>query len=99
MVSLRSIFYYKYDRSTLSLYPEVLEGRFSKGGSRRVEFLNFRHFSSLFVISTFYRFRTLLSGVRCIFEIDYSTTQTGVYHAWDFDILAVRWIRHCRRDA
>jgi hypothetical protein len=41
-----NIFYYKYDRSTLSFDPEALEGRPSKGGSRRVEFLNFRHFSS-----------------------------------------------------
>jgi hypothetical protein len=31
MVSLRSIFYYKYDRSTLSLDPEALEGRLSTG--------------------------------------------------------------------
>jgi hypothetical protein len=30
--------------STLSLDPEALEGRFSKGGFRWVEFLNFRHF-------------------------------------------------------
>ncbi len=43
MVSLRSIFYYKYDRSTQSFDPEVLEGRFSKGGSRRVEFINFNY--------------------------------------------------------
>ena len=41
-----NIFYYKYDRSTLSFDPEALDGRPSKGGSRRVEFLNFRHFSS-----------------------------------------------------
>ena len=31
MVSLRSIFYYKYGRSTLSLDPEDLEGRLSTG--------------------------------------------------------------------
>jgi hypothetical protein len=30
-VSLRSIFYYKYDRSTLSFDPEALEGRLSTG--------------------------------------------------------------------
>jgi len=46
MVSLRSIFYYKYDRSTQSFDPEALDGRLSTGSSRRVEFLNFRHFSS-----------------------------------------------------
>ena len=31
MVSLRSIYYYKNDRSTQSLDPEVLEGRLSTG--------------------------------------------------------------------
>ncbi len=31
MVSLRSIFYFKYDRSTLSVDPEALEGRLSTG--------------------------------------------------------------------
>jgi hypothetical protein len=31
MVSLRSIFYNKYDRSTQSFDPEVLEGRLSTG--------------------------------------------------------------------
>ena len=31
LVSLCSIFYYKYDRSTLSLDPEALEGRLSTG--------------------------------------------------------------------
>jgi hypothetical protein len=31
MVSLRCIFYYKYDRSTQSLDPEALEGRLSTG--------------------------------------------------------------------
>jgi hypothetical protein len=31
MVSLRSISYYKYDRSALSLDPEALEGRLSMG--------------------------------------------------------------------
>ena len=46
MVSLALHHFYINDRSTQSLDPEVLEGRFSKGGSRRVEFLNFRHFRS-----------------------------------------------------
>ncbi len=50
-VSLRSIFYYKYDRSTLSFDPEALEGRPSKGGSRRVEFLKFRHFRSFLILA------------------------------------------------
>ena len=31
MVSLRSILFYKYDRSILSFDPEVLEGRLSTG--------------------------------------------------------------------
>ena len=38
-------------RSTQSLDPEALEGRLSKGGSRRAEYLNFRHFSSLFTLA------------------------------------------------
>ena len=42
MVSLRSIFFYKYDRSTQ---------RLSTGGSRRAEFLNFRHFRSFLILA------------------------------------------------
>ena len=38
---------------------------------KMTEFLNFRHFSS-FVVNTFYRFKTVPLGVKCIFEIAYN---------------------------
>ena len=62
MVSLRSIFYSKYDLSTQ---------RLSTKGSLWLEFFNFRHFSSFIVISTFCRFRILLSGVCSFFEMGF----------------------------
>ncbi len=43
--SLRSVFSIKIDHSTQSFDPEALEGRFSKEGSRRVEFLKYSIFN------------------------------------------------------
>ena len=36
MVSLRSIFYYKYDRSTQSLDPEALDGQYVRRGTSMI---------------------------------------------------------------
>ena len=44
MVSLRSIFYYKYDRSTQSFDPEALDGQNSLTLGILAHFSHFRHF-------------------------------------------------------
>jgi len=57
MVSLRSV-----------IYKKIVRPR----GSRQAEFLNFRsflNFSSFVFVNTFYRFKTLPSGVKYIFEM------------------------------
>jgi len=43
---------------------------------------NFRHFSSFIVESTFYRFKTVLSGVKCIFEIAFNNNAADPVHLW-----------------
>ena len=44
MVSLRSIFYYKYDRSTQSFDPVALDGLNSSTLDILAHFSHFRHF-------------------------------------------------------
>jgi hypothetical protein len=45
--------------------------------TKLTEFLNFSHFSSRAVMSTFYHFKTVPSSVKCIFEIAYSKNKLG----------------------